>query len=88
MTGPATPGQEGPSFAPPPLPEGYIAQWDGMSKKYYYVQLSNGASQWDVPTQPAPGVPSGPGEGAIVDGTRGIDGPQSDRSLGVSFVYL
>jgi hypothetical protein len=54
MTGPATPGQEGPSFAPPSLPEGWIAQWDGMSKKYYFVQLSTGQSTWETPTQAAP----------------------------------
>lgn len=53
MTGPASPQAEGPTFAPPPLPAGWIAQWDGTSKKYYYVQLSTGVSQWDVPTEPA-----------------------------------
>lgn len=58
MTGPATPGQEGPSQAPPALPEGWIAQWDGMSRKYYFVQLSSGVSQWDTPTQAAPTVPT------------------------------
>jgi hypothetical protein len=52
------PGQEGPSFAPPPLPEGWIAQWDGMSKKYYFVQLSTGASQWETPTHAAPTGPT------------------------------
>lgn len=52
------PGQEGPSFAPPSLPEGWIPQWDGNSKKYYYVQLSTGASQWDVPTHAAPTGPT------------------------------
>jgi hypothetical protein len=46
--------QEGPSYAPPPLPEGWIAQWDGMSRKYYFVQLSTGASQWETPTHAAP----------------------------------
>ncbi|KAF4637527.1 hypothetical protein G7Y89_g562 [Cudoniella acicularis] len=58
MTGPATPGQEGPSYAPPPLPGGWIAQWDGHSKKYYFVQLSTGASQWETPTQAAPTGPT------------------------------
>jgi hypothetical protein len=52
------PGQEGPSFAPPPLPGGWIAQWDGMSRKYYFVQLSTGASQWDTPTHAAPTGPT------------------------------
>lgn len=45
------PGQEGPSYAPPQLPEGWIPQWDANSKKYYFVQLSTGASQWETPTQ-------------------------------------
>ena len=54
MAGPASPGSEGPTFAPPQLPPGWIAQWDGTSKKYYYVQLSTGVSQWDTPTEAAP----------------------------------
>ncbi|KAI1460969.1 hypothetical protein F4805DRAFT_454417 [Annulohypoxylon moriforme] len=54
MAGPASPN-EGPTFEPPQLPPGWIAQWDGASKKYYYVQLSTGVSQWDTPTQAAPG---------------------------------
>jgi hypothetical protein len=52
------PGQEGPSFAPPPLPEGWIAQWDGISKKYYFVQLSTGATQWETPKHAAPTGPT------------------------------
>jgi hypothetical protein len=52
------PGQEGPSYAPPPLPEGWIAQWDGISRKYYFVQLSTGASQWETPTHAAPTGPT------------------------------
>lgn len=51
MAGPTSPGTEGPTFAPPPLPAGWIAQWDGSSQKYYYVQLSTGVSQWEIPTQ-------------------------------------
>ncbi|KAH8165932.1 hypothetical protein CIB48_g2332 [Xylaria polymorpha] len=54
MAGPASPN-EGPTFEPPHLPPGWIAQWDGSSKKYYYVQLSTGVSQWEVPTVAAPG---------------------------------
>lgn len=53
MAGPTSPSSEGPSFAPPSLPPGWIAQWDGASKKYYYVQLATGASQWEIPTQAA-----------------------------------
>jgi len=29
-----------------------------MSKKYYFVQLSTGASQWDTPTHAAPTGPT------------------------------
>lgn len=135
------PGQEGPSYAPPQLPEGWIPQWDANSKKYYFVQLSTGASQWETPTQyvcfhfhdipvdslsesfkswqilsakamyrgnrekrrgkddadiensPAPTGPTPQATPQGVDhpygtpgseeaGTRGIDGPDGDRSLG------
>jgi hypothetical protein len=60
MAGPSSPGSEGPTFAPPPLPAGWIAQWDASSRKYYFVQLSTGASQWETPTEAAPvgGTPS------------------------------
>ncbi|KAL8893429.1 MAG: hypothetical protein Q9192_005278 [Flavoplaca navasiana] len=59
MTGSATPTtQEGPSEAPPQLPEGWLAQWEGQSRKYYYVQRATGHSQWDIPTQPALSVPT------------------------------
>jgi hypothetical protein len=52
----ATPAEtDGPSFEPPQLPPGWIAQWDATSKKYYYVQISTGVSQWETPTEPAPG---------------------------------
>ena len=54
MAGPSSPDSDGPTFAPPPLPAGWIAQWDAASRKYYFVQLSTGASQWDTPTEAAP----------------------------------
>lgn len=71
MTGPASPGGEGPTQAPPHLPPGWIAQWDSNSKKYYYVQLSTGVSQWDVPTDAAPigGTPA-----SAVDHPYGVPG--------------
>ena len=97
MTDPATPGQEGPSYGPPSLPQGWIAQWDGTSKKYYFVQLSTGMSQWETPTQAAPtvGTPTPtPGQetspfpqpGQQEDmGERGIQGGQDgERGLEVS----
>ena len=55
MAGPASPSSsDGPTFGPPPLPPGWIAQWDSSSKKYYFVQLSTGVSQWDTPSKEAP----------------------------------
>ncbi|KAH6623028.1 hypothetical protein F5144DRAFT_595288 [Chaetomium tenue] len=79
MAGPPSPGSDGPTFGPPPLPAGWIAQWDASSKKYYFVQLSTGASQWDTPTEAAPvggtpaarsdhpyGVPHGANNGAEI----------------------
>ncbi|KAK1772656.1 RNQ1-prion epigenetic modifier of function [Phialemonium atrogriseum] len=89
MAGPASPGNDGPTFAPPNLPAGWIAQWDGASKKYYYVQLSTGASQWDTPTKDAPvgqGSVShaaeqpygGPGQPQLIthpDGTQTVQHP-------------
>ena len=64
MAGPTSPSAEGPTFAPPQLPPGWIAQWDGASKKYYFVQLSTGVSQWDTPNEAAPtgGTPAQPGD--------------------------
>jgi hypothetical protein len=35
-----------------------IAQWDAVSRRYYYVQLSTGVSQWEVPDKAAPTVPT------------------------------
>ncbi|KAM0652800.1 hypothetical protein ACHAO3_002095 [Verticillium nonalfalfae] len=61
MAGPTSPGAEGPTFGPPHLPPGWIAQWDGASKKYYFVQLSTGVSQWDTPTDAAPTGTPAPG---------------------------
>lgn len=76
MTGPASPAADGPTFAPPNLPAGWIAQWDGASKKYYYVQLSTGVSQWEVPTQ---AVQTGNTPGQVPDHPYGAPGaPQPE----------
>ncbi|EED21655.1 early nodulin 75 precursor, putative [Talaromyces stipitatus ATCC 10500] len=48
----------GPSSPPPPLPEGWLAQWEGVSRKWYYVQRATGKSQWDIPTEPVILTPS------------------------------
>jgi hypothetical protein len=65
------------------------------SRKYYFVQISTGESQWDIPTEPAPQVPTPGGTPAQSDpypapspGTRGMDGQEGDRGLGVSSFLL
>ncbi|EOD52188.1 putative ww domain-containing protein [Neofusicoccum parvum UCRNP2] len=83
----------------PKLPSGWIAQWDSSSRKYYYVQISTGVSQWDLPTSEAPAGPSrrpeqipatalDNGTMSGTDPTRGADGNKEeysgDRGLGVS----
>lgn len=73
MTGPTSPANDGPSFAPPSLPAGWIAQWDGTSKKYYYVQLATGVSQWEIPTQAAK---TGSTPGQAVDHPYGTPPPE------------
>ncbi|KAL1968673.1 hypothetical protein VTN77DRAFT_1499 [Rasamsonia byssochlamydoides] len=48
----------GPSSPPPALPEGWLAQWEGLSRKWYYVQRATGKSQWEIPTEPVILTPS------------------------------
>ncbi|OKL63749.1 hypothetical protein UA08_00733 [Talaromyces atroroseus] len=48
----------GPSSPPPPLPEGWLAQWEGVSRKWYFVQRATGKSQWEIPTEPVILTPS------------------------------
>lgn len=46
----------------PPLPQGWIAQYDYASKRYYYAEQATGRTQWEPPTISAmsyPGDPSG-----------------------------
>lgn len=80
-----SPGQEGPSFAPPPLPEGWIAQWDGLKKQYYYVGITARASQWEVPIYPAPTGPTPQATPDLPqDESRGMmdgDGGGTNRSM-------
>ncbi|KAJ5290651.1 uncharacterized protein N7443_010904 [Penicillium atrosanguineum] len=48
----------GPSSPPPQLPEGWLAQWEGVQRKWYYVQRTTGKSQWEIPTEPVVLTPS------------------------------
>ncbi|KAI6355958.1 hypothetical protein MCOR25_008041 [Pyricularia grisea] len=74
MAGTSSPGTEGPTVAPPHLPSGWIAQWDGQSRKYYFVELATGRSQWEVPTKPALVGGGTPNNG--VDHPYGIPGSE------------
>ncbi|KAL2004816.1 hypothetical protein VTN00DRAFT_3089 [Thermoascus crustaceus] len=58
MPNDAPPDSAGPSSPPPPLPEGWLAQWEGISRKWYYVQRATGKSQWELPTEPVILTPS------------------------------
>ncbi|MDI1489150.1 MAG: hypothetical protein OHK93_008428 [Ramalina farinacea] len=58
MSRAATPSQqEGPDNSPPKLPQGYVAQWDGSSRKFYYVETATGVSTWTVPSKASASVP-------------------------------
>ena len=35
-----------------------VAQLEGTTGRYYYVEMATGRTQWDVPTQPGASVPS------------------------------
>ncbi|KAJ5542235.1 hypothetical protein N7535_004658 [Penicillium sp. DV-2018c] len=48
----------GPSSPPPKLPEGWLPQWEGVRRKWYYVQRTTGKSQWEIPTEPVILTPS------------------------------
>ncbi|KAF3386853.1 hypothetical protein F1880_001270 [Penicillium rolfsii] len=48
----------GPSSPPPRLPDGWLPQWEGVQRQWYYVQRATGKSQWDVPTEPVVLTPS------------------------------
>lgn len=87
-----TTSDSGPSLAPPTVPPGWIAQWDANSSRYYYVMISTGATQWEVPTVAAAGhtpmTSPAPGPGGYLppgqnDGAGQEDGPTGERgSLG------
>ncbi|ODV76887.1 uncharacterized protein CANTADRAFT_8466 [Suhomyces tanzawaensis NRRL Y-17324] len=34
---------------PPPLPPGWVAQWDDEYQRYFFVDTATGKSQWEPP---------------------------------------
>lgn len=74
-----------------------------MSRKYYFVQLSTGASQWETPTHPAATGPTPqatpqeglehpygtPGQGHVGYDENAGQGEDGERGIGVSdFSYF
>ncbi|KAL8940794.1 MAG: hypothetical protein Q9216_002620 [Gyalolechia sp. 2 TL-2023] len=63
----APPPMHQPSSGGPPLPPGWISQWDPNSQRYYYLEQATGRTQWDPPQPYHPtgfAPPSGPPMGA------------------------
>ncbi|KAL4973409.1 hypothetical protein BDW66DRAFT_153859 [Aspergillus desertorum] len=38
----------------PPLPPGWVAQFDHASQRWYYIEQATGISRWEPPAYPAP----------------------------------
>jgi hypothetical protein len=54
-------GPPAPYGAPPPMPPGWLAQWDQTNNRWYYVEQASGRSQWDPPAfSPSPAGPYAP----------------------------
>ncbi|KAJ5143901.1 uncharacterized protein N7515_002688 [Penicillium bovifimosum] len=82
----------GPSSPPPKLPDGWLPQWEGVRRKWYYVQRTTGKSQWEIPTEPVILTPSttptpigtgpspAPSSNPINDGTRQVN--TGDKMVG------
>ncbi|BCS20971.1 WW domain-containing protein [Aspergillus puulaauensis] len=41
-----------PQSTPPPLPEGWIQEWDKYHQRAYFVETKTGAAQWECPRDP------------------------------------
>lgn len=73
-----------PNYQPPsnkpPLPQGWVAQFDQQYQRWFYVEIASGRSQWEAPGgYTAPSVPPPdsrpPMESHGSDGSRGFGGP-------------
>ncbi|CAH0057729.1 unnamed protein product [Clonostachys solani] len=45
---------------PPPVPPGWVAEWNGQYRAWYYVNLSTNVSQWEAPNPASSPPPPGP----------------------------
>lgn len=66
-------GPPAPMGAPPPMPPGWIQQWDQNSQRWYYVEQATGRTQWDPPAHLPPGPYAPPPTGAPYQAPGGHD---------------
>ena len=58
------PSARPPSYPPPPLPIGWIQEWEPRARRAFYVETATGRSEWTLPDDVSYGEASrsGPGE--------------------------
>ncbi|KAF1914207.1 hypothetical protein BDU57DRAFT_549431 [Ampelomyces quisqualis] len=71
--GPPPVGPPAPMGAPPPMPPGWVQQWDQNSQRWYYVEQATGRTQWDPPAHLPPGPYAPPPSGAPYQAPGGHD---------------
>jgi hypothetical protein len=59
--------------APPPMPPGWVQQWDQNSQRWYYLEQATGRTQWDPPLNLPPGPYAPPPTGAPYQAPVGHD---------------
>ncbi|KAL4814966.1 hypothetical protein BDW67DRAFT_165035 [Aspergillus spinulosporus] len=58
------PSARPPSYPPPPLPIGWVQEWEPRARRAFYVETATGRSEWTLPADVSYGEASrsGPGE--------------------------
>ncbi|KAL4767978.1 hypothetical protein BDW60DRAFT_135324 [Aspergillus nidulans var. acristatus] len=58
------PSARPPSYPPPPLPIGWIQEWEPRARRAFYIETATGRSEWTLPADVSYGEASrsGPGE--------------------------
>ena len=78
---------------PPPVPQGWVAQWDEEYKRFFYVETATGQSQWEHPEEKAQshddqrGLSQSRPEGQELSRTQQDDGDEpQERGIGSSLI--
>lgn len=58
-----------PPGPPPPLPQGWVQEWEPTARHAFYVEQATGRSQWETPYQQ-------PGYSGYNDGSRSVPPPE------------